>query len=61
MTFTMTVKMDSDVFATLPEAELARILRSAAMAVEQDGVCDGQTWGVRDINGNAVGTAKVEP
>jgi hypothetical protein len=52
--FHVTMSVDNDAFTELPEHEIARILRSVAIQLEQNGL-PMVTYGVRDINGNVVG------
>ena len=57
MTFKLTIACNNDAFyGEDKHAELARILREIADRLEEVGGLLGTT--VRDINGNAVGTAK---
>lgn len=51
--FTLTITTDDDAIATDGGVELARILRSVAVDVENN--CAGSTALVRDVNGNRVG------
>ena len=57
MTFRLTIDTDNAAFADDPGAELARILRDAADALEYTGE---PVWPLRDANGNRVGTWELE-
>ena len=56
MTFKLNIECDNDAFhSEQKHAELVRILREIADAIEEHGGLVGKN--VRDINGNPVGTA----
>lgn len=56
MTFKLNIACDNDAFySEAKHAELVRILREIADALEEHGGLMGKN--VRDINGNTVGTA----
>ncbi len=54
----ITVKMDNAAFEDTPATELARILRTLAEKIENEGpgICT-----LRDVNGNTVGEFKIYP
>jgi hypothetical protein len=56
--FTMTIKSGNDAFADNAGAEVARILRAMAEAIDEHGA-EGM-FDLRDINGNYVGNAVFE-
>lgn len=56
MEFILRVNMDGAAFADADgRAELARILRSVADGIETDYRCIGESFKVRDANGNTAG------
>lgn len=59
--FTLTIDTDNDAFQPSPGPELARILRDAAARVEYGDVREpGDERGLRDANGNTVGSMRLE-
>jgi hypothetical protein len=58
--FTLTIDCNNAAFDDDPASEIARILRQAARDTESKGLCDGDTFHFRDINGNTVGKAQYD-
>jgi len=58
MTATIRIEMENAAFED-PASELARILRTLAIHVEQ-GIMPAKAVQLRDVNGNKVGEFKVE-
>ena len=55
MTLRLLLDTDNAAFGDAPETEIARIFRSAADAIEQEGAEPGRIYRLRDYNGNMVG------
>ena len=53
------IRMDSDAFIEFPEIELAAILRIVADKVNPMLDLEALNGGLRDSNGNTVGTIKI--
>lgn len=58
MMFTLTIECDNVAFANDPGDEIGRILQKLAATVEIEGAYPGNSWALRDVNGNTVGTAE---
>jgi hypothetical protein len=59
MTLTITIKMDNAAFSEDNGAEVARILAKFAREVESHTLEPDDSYKLRDINGNTVGTVSV--
>lgn len=61
-TFVVSIGTDNDAFANAPGIELARILRSLADCIDGADVATViayDAFGLRDVNGNTVGSVAV--
>jgi len=59
MTLNIRIKMDNSAFEPSPGVEVARILHDLANRCEENDCTPGDSVGLRDFNGNKVGTAEV--
>ncbi len=59
MKLKITIDMDNAAFDGDSGTEAARILRKTADTIDGLDLAQGETLSLRDINGNAVGEAKV--
>lgn len=61
MKITITIETDNAAFERAPMFEVARILDSAAARLKREGPPDeGDSYKLRDVNGNTVGRVTVE-
>jgi hypothetical protein len=57
MRFTLTIDCDGAAFDGQVDDEVARILIDVADTLQYNGIRDGESYSLRDLNGNRVGTA----
>ena len=59
MKFRLTIKLDNAAFESKAGAEVGRILEQLAGKLDGSDLSNHDCWRLHDINGNAVGEAKV--
>lgn len=58
MRFKISIDCDNEAFGGAPADEVARILRELVTKLDAENVYRGDSWKLRDLNGNKVGKAE---